>query len=1521
MLKNFTLLFFVFVATPILAQDLVMQNGTFQRCGPDRFFDSGGESGNYGSNEDFEITICPENAGEVIAVDFITFRTELNNDILTIFDGDTTAASIIGSFSGQGIPGFIVSTSPSGCLTFTYSTNGFGNSTGWSADISCGAQCQDITAVIDNTLPAINPSTNQIEILPNQTIDFSGSALFSDTDVNATYLWNFDTGATATTLNASHQFNTPGIFNVQFTATDANPLGCSDTVTITVAVLDSIVTINNSTFNESSFSPQQLIEDVLVTGGCAAVTNFESLVFGSPTELNTKSYGYFTRGGLTEQEFPFDSGIVLSTGSAFTGGNVITNQPGETGETTGASDQDLETALMLTGTSDATFIKFDFVPTTNNITFRYLMASEEYDMGSECQFADGFAFLIREVGTTTYTNLAVLPDGNNTQVNVFNINEAPLCAANVDFFAGYNLGATNFGGRTEVLEAVANNLSVGVTYEIKLVVADVGDNLFDTAIFIEAGSFNLGGDLGEDITLANGNARCGGEDVTLDTQAPNADHTWFFNGIEIPGEINSTLIASAEGTYSVLVEFAEGCTNQDFITVEFRESPEIAAPPIDLAGCSTTGTSIFNLAQNTPIVFGTQSTTDYSVSYHNTQQDADLGVNPITNLTNYNGIDGEIIYVRIQDVETQRCEDTASFTLSVFTTVISNDVTYQVCDNNNDGDDANGISDFDLSLINNQVLGTQDPTQFSVSYHATQNDADTGNNPFPNIITNGAQSLIFARVQNNSNFGCFETSNITLQVNPLPVISANVDLRQCDTDTDGLSEFNLTEANDLISTNAVNETFTYYTTLADAQNANNPITTELNYPNTDPSANPDTLFVRVENNNLCFRVAQLELFVSTSQIPAGFNIPPYEECDDTRIDNNITDGITTFDFSDATAQITALFPTGQNITVTYFETTADALAETNAIPDITNHVNTTSPFNQTIIYRVDNNTDNSCQGIGEFQLITNNPMPRTDTDTVDLILCDDVTIGDLSEAFDLTQNEAFIFNGIPNLSATYFSSMSDALANTNTITTPTTYSNTTPTETIYVRVTDTVTTCFAIVDFDITVNPLPNTVVIETLQECENGTDGIFDFDLSSKIDEILNGQDPTVFTVSFHINQTDADNLANPLPNTFTNTTNPQPIFIAITNNDTGCSVSTQTFNVEVIEGAQANSDGEPLDFELCDDNILNDGVAQFDLISIQDEILDGQNLADVTVAYYFSMDDALNNTNPLPTLYENLTNPQTIFVRVSNNINPDVCFEIQPIPLRVNPLPVFDLDETYVLCTTTNGSEVVPVPPVIDTGLSTTDFSFEWSLDGVPLPTETEPSLTPTQGGTYSVSVFDITTSTITRCSSSDTTTVIESDLPVLSAEVTSQAFANNHIIEASAEGTSTYEFSLDNGPWQDNGIFENVSAGTHTVYSRDINGCGIVSVTVLVIDYPLFFTPNGDGNNDTWNIVGIETQPIAKIYIFDRYGKLLKQLSPTSPGWDGTYRGNRLPTADYWFTVEYTEPLTGDIKQQRAHFTLKR
>ncbi len=121
---------------------------------------------------------------------------------------------------------------------------------------------------------------------------------------------------------------------------------------------------------------------------------------------------------------------------------------------------------------------------------------------------------------------------------------------------------------------------------------------------------------------------------------------------------------------------------------------------------------------------------------------------------------------------------------------------------------------------------------------------------------------------------------------------------------------------------------------------------------------------------------------------------------------------------------------------------------------------------------------------------------------------------------------------------------------------------------------------------------------------------------------------------------------------------------------------------------------------------------------------------------------------------------------------------------------------------------------------------------------------------------------------------------------------------------------------------GLFTDVAPGLHYITITDGKGCWSDTVEVLVIDYPHFFTPNGDGVNDTWHIIGQEGIPISIIYIFDRYGKLLTQLDPDGAGWDGTYNGHAMPAGDYWFTIQYIEgQITPTEKEFKAHFSIKR
>lgn len=151
--------------------------------------------------------------------------------------------------------------------------------------------------------------------------------------------------------------------------------------------------------------------------------------------------------------------------------------------------------------------------------------------------------------------------------------------------------------------------------------------------------------------------------------------------------------------------------------------------------------------------------------------------------------------------------------------------------------------------------------------------------------------------------------------------------------------------------------------------------------------------------------------------------------------------------------------------------------------------------------------------------------------------------------------------------------------------------------------------------------------------------------------------------------------------------------------------------------------------------------------------------------------------------------------------------------------------------------------------------------------------------------------------------------------------QAFAENQVVTITATAPGDYVYQLDDGPFQESPVFEYVSYGTHMITVKDKFGCNtpITKSNVLVINYPKYFTPNSDGINDTWNIFTLDYLSNSRIFIFDRYGKLLKEISTKSLGWDGMYNGHPMPSNDYWFSVEYVE---NDIsKIFKSHFSLKR
>lgn len=443
-----------------------------------------------------------------------------------------------------------------------------------------------------------------------------------------------------------------------------------------------------------------------------------------------------------------------------------------------------------------------------------------------------------------------------------------------------------------------------------------------------------------------------------------------------------------------------------------------------------------------------------------------------------------------------------------------------------------------------------------------------------------------------------------------------------------------------------------------------------------------------------------------------------------------------------------------------------------------------------------------------------------------------------------------------------------------------------------------------------TINPVPIINPNITLQNCdEDGNpDGITDFNLNEANDVITMGESSLI--VTYYLSSSDAEaaiNAVNPSP--FRNSTN--NIIYARVENNSGCyEIATVILEVSTTSFPE----GYLATLEACDTDTSNDGFAEFDLTETSQQMIDqfptGQ---DLTVQYYENLSDAqLEKNEILPK--SNYTNKnafeQTLYVRVESEDN-NTCFGIGPLLiLKVNPRPKFDVEPKAIYCTNLN-------PIVLRTFNADGNYNYEW-FDNSGNSIENKANVIVSKAGTYSV----IATSDLNCVSFTKTVVVTESEIANLNTEdiyVVDGSDENSIEIQTNNLGTGVYEYSLDNdgnGSYQEEPLFNNVPPGAHMVYVRDKNYCGVAKQEVFVIGFPKFFTPNNDGINDTWQVNGVTSQPNSKIYIFDKFGKLLQQIQANGPGWDGYYNGNAMPSTDYWYLVELE-----DGRTKKGHFSLIR
>ncbi|MFT3795521.1 choice-of-anchor L domain-containing protein [Flavobacterium sp.] len=347
-------------------------------------------------------------------------------------------------------------------------------------------------------------------------------------------------------------------------------------------------------------------------------------------------------------------------------------------------------------------------------------------------------------------------------------------------------------------------------------------------------------------------------------------------------------------------------------------------------------------------------------------------------------------------------------------------------------------------------------------------------------------------------------------------------------------------------------------------------------------------------------------------------------------------------------------------------------------------------------------------------------------------------------------------------------------------------------------------------------------------------------------------------------------------------------------------------SFQVTIVPTPVAHSVSSTLT-TVCDEDGTNDGITNFTLTDLNAAVLGTQTGAEFTVAYYATMDDAIGQVSPITT-----TNATLAFARVNNTLTAN-CFGVQAITILVNKIPE-PTPIGGIICYDSRKQELINAFTIVS-GLSASNHTFEWFDEAGEL-VGTGSSYTAVLPGEYSV----IATNSLTGCPSAETFVTVSPSEPALVSYTITDDFADSQTIVVNAQGVGgDYEYMLDHGPWQDSNVFDNVSSGTHTVTVRDKNGCGTTTSQALVVNYPKYFTPNGDGFHDTWNIVDLKQQLTSTISIFDRYGKLLTKIKPSGAGWDGTFNGQAMPSTDYWFVVNYEED--GIEKEFKAHFAMKR
>lgn len=996
-------------------------------------------------------------------------------------------------------------------------------------------------------------------------------------------------------------------------------------------------------------------------------------------------------------------------------------------------------------------------------------------------------------------------------------------------------------------------------------------------------------DLGTAIRCSTTNPLAAGLDYN--TTGMNETETDVSEGLGADGNSFIQWMEVNDGdVYYLIIDRPHGASNFSLEwtgTATFHEIPVFNNPDeisIDIVQCDNDGTAdnktFFDLTTHAEMFIGEQ--TGVELTYHLSENDMVTGENPVTSPEAFeNSSSPQTIYMKMTDVVTG-CYSNEIFTIKVNPGAgVPQDIT--LCDDD-------GIAEFDLGINDSAIANGS--TNAVITYYTSQENAVSGIGAIGPLYENEQPYIseqIWARLEKDET--CVDFASFTINILPVPEFNTpgnmppNITLCDNDGTDDGAVIFDLTVNEDAMRGSQDNIIFTYFEDMAGLP-ALNPITSPQVYQNVP---NPQLIHVKMENSSTgCYTIGIFTLYVT----PGAGTAEDLILCDG-------DDGIALFDLS---VNDNAVANGNSNATVTYYRTQEDAENNEYSLP--IEYENET-PYTEQVIWARLDKPDESCTDYTSFSISVLSPPEfiAVDNTPPDITTCDNDGTDDGLTLFNLTVNETMLQGSQQNVEFTYYEDVG-GVASTTPITAPESYTSTSNPQIIHITITNTVTGCYSSSSFYIAT--VPGAGIPEDLYNCS--TTGIAQFDLSANDAVLSNGNSNAV--ISYYTSEADALNGTNPVGPLYENTIPFESEQIwGRTEVLNGYCYDVAPFMLHVVPEPVVNNP-QNIDINLmqCDDDSVDDMSTAFNLTEYEAMFLGTQT--DVAITYHLTPEDMASGENAIstPQAYANTANPQTIYVRATHTIAE--CYSGESFIIGIDYTLPTGVPEDLALCDLDeNGFQLFDLAqntPLINNGEANTAVTYYATAQDAEngsnqinrFYTNQQPYITQTiwarlenTAGCFGYGITSFTISIL--------------PLPEIdyTLNVTDFTASDNTITINVINNHENYEFSLDGISFTDDNSFEGLKPGLYTILVRSKDNCKTIEIEVPILNYPKFFTPNGDGSNEVWNVNYLHFFPDARVTIFDRYGKVIKSYLGKQQGWDGTYNGHNLPSTDYWFTLEFS------------------